>query len=69
MYIRSMCMQICPVLPNTPNRAPSTTSSRLASGSTIIGFLPPSSRQAPIRFWPARWPTNRPVSVEPVNIT
>ena len=36
--------------------APATTSSRFASSSTIIGFLPPSSRQQPIRLRPARSP-------------
>ena len=64
-----MCMQIWPVLPKAPNSAPCTTSSMRASGSTIIGFLPPSSRQQPIRLRPARSPITRPVAVEPVNIT
>ncbi len=69
MYIRSMCMQIWPVLPKAANSDACTTSSRSASGSTIIGFLPPSSRQHPIRLRPARSPTRRPVAVEPVNMT
>ena len=55
-----MCMQIWPVLPKTPNSAPWTTSSRSASSSTIIGFLPPSSRQQPIRLRPARSPIDPP---------
>ncbi len=64
-----MCMQIWPVLPKTPNVVPSTHSSTLTSSSTIIGFLPPSSRQQPIRLRPARSPMTRPVAVEPVNMT
>jgi hypothetical protein len=64
-----MCMQIWPVLPNAPKIAPGTASAREASSSTIIGFLPPSSRQQPIRLRPARSPITRPVAVEPVNIT
>ena len=47
-----MCMQIWPVLPKAPKMAPGTTSSKSASSSTIIGFLPPSSRQQPIRLRP-----------------
>ena len=64
-----MCMQIWPVLPKAPKIAPVTASVRSASGSTIIGFLPPSSRQQPMRLRPARSPITLPVAVEPVNIT
>ena len=64
-----MCMQIWPVLAKAPKTAPCTASSRSASSSTIIGFLPPSSRQQPMRLRPARSPITRPVAVEPVNIT
>ena len=64
-----MCMQIWPVLPKAPKIAPCTTSSRSASSRTIIGFLPPSSRQQPIRLRPQRSPMTRPVAVDPVNIT
>ena len=52
--MRSMCMQAWPALRNVAMSAPGTTSSRSASSSTISGFLPPSSRVQPTRFWPAQ---------------
>src|SRR5579884_1758429 len=40
--------------------------SRLASSSTIIGFLPPSSREQCLKLLAAVVPTIRPTSVDPV---
>ena len=49
--------------------APRAALAGSTSGNTIMGFLPPSSRQQPIRFRPARSPMTRPVPVDPVNMT
>ena len=56
----------CPAVPKPENRAPSTASSRSASGVTTIGFLPPSSRQGLCRCRPASSPMRAPTAVEPV---
>src|SRR5262249_37679138 len=45
---------------------PSIARSRLASSSTIIGFLPPSSSEQCLKLLAAVVPTMRPTSVEPV---
>ena len=66
---RSIEMHSCPALENIARSAPSTARLRLASSSTSIAFLPPSSIELGIRrsaAWAATW---RPVAVLPVNIT
>jgi hypothetical protein len=65
--IRLVAVQRCPVVPNPPQRPPSMARSRLASSSTIIGFLPPSSSEQCLKLLAAVVPTVRPTAVEPVN--
>ncbi len=65
--IRSMPMQIWPALEKHAWTAPVTAASRSASARTTIGFLPPSSIEAPISRRPQAAASSRPVAVEPVN--
>ena len=51
-----------------PIAAPATTASGSASGSTIIGDLPPSSSVKRAMRSTAAWPIARPVGVEPVKL-
>ena len=61
-----MWMHIWPVLAKAAATQPSAAFCRSASWRTISGFLPPSSREAPISRRPACSPTVRPVPVDPV---
>ena len=67
--MRLVAVQRCPVVPNAPHSAPSSASSRFASSSTIIGFLPPNSSEQCLNVLAASWPTTRPTAVEPVSET
>ena len=51
----------------SPTPRPRRPRSRRRRGSTISAELPPSSRCARLRCWPASAPTARPALVEPVN--
>src|SRR5919199_1240078 len=62
---RSIEMHSCPAFENSARSAPSTVRARLASSSTIIAFLPPSSIDDPIRLRPACSAIRRPVAVQP----
>ena len=68
-YTRSIPEHVCPALANPPHSAPATAWSRLASPSTIIGSLPPSSSTDPFSARAHASPTPRPVSTEPVKNT
>ena len=65
--MRLVAVQRCPVVPNAPHSAPSSASSRLASSSTIIGFLPPSSSEQRLKVFAHFGPTIRPTAVDPVS--
>src|SRR6516164_5732691 len=65
--MRLVAVQRCPVVPNAPHRPPSIARSRLASSSTIIGFLPPNSSEQCLKLLAAVVPTVRPTAVEPVS--
>ena len=62
-------MQVCPVAANTPAISPLAAAVRSASGKTICGDLPPSSRVTRLRLSAAACATARPVAVDPVNAT
>ena len=66
MYIRSVETQSCPADVKQARVAISRNLFKFASAHTIIGFFPPSSREAPINRAPACAPTILPVAVEPV---
>jgi hypothetical protein len=63
-----MDTQTWPADAKHPWMAPYTAASRSASASTIIGFLPPSSSEHPIKRSAACRATSLPVRVLPVNI-
>src|SRR6266496_286673 len=65
--MRLVAVQRCPVVPNAPHNAPSMARSRLASSSTIMGFLPPSSSEQCLKLLAAVVPIIRPTADEPVN--
>src|SRR6478672_4302093 len=65
--MRLVAVQRWPVVPNPPQMPPSMARSRLASSSTIMGFLPPSSREQCLKLLAAVVPTMRPTAVEPVS--
>src|ERR1022692_556684 len=65
--MRLVAVQRWPVVPNAPHKPPSTASSRLASSSTIIGFLPPNSSEQCLKLLAAVAPTIRPTAEEPVS--
>src|SRR5580704_3591610 len=65
--MRLVAVQRCPVVPKAPQSPPSTASSRLASSSTIIGFLPPSSSEQCLKLLAAVAPTILPTADEPVS--
>src|SRR5580692_9562500 len=67
--MRLVAVQRCPVVPNAPQSPPSTASSRLASSSTIIGFLPPSSSEHGLKLLAAVVPIVLPTADEPVKET
>src|ERR1041385_1402945 len=67
--MRLVAVQRCPVVPNAPQSAPSSASSRLASSSTIIGFLPPNSSEQRLKLFAHEVPTILPMSVDPVKET
>jgi hypothetical protein len=60
-------MHVCPVAAKTPATSPLAAARRSASGKTICGDLPPSSRVTRLRFPAAARATARPVAVDPVN--
>src|SRR5690348_15779328 len=67
--MRLVAVQRWPVVPKAPHNAPSSASSRLASSSTIIGFLPPSSSEQCLKLLAAVVPMVRPTALDPVNET
>src|SRR5215469_15548098 len=67
--MRLVAVQRCPVVPNAPQTPPSIAKSRLASSSTIIGFLPPSSSEQRLKLLAAVWPTILPTADDPVSET
>src|SRR5579862_6108402 len=67
--MRLVAVQRWPVVPKPPHNPPSMASSRLASSSTIIGFLPPSSSEQCLKLLAALVPTIRPTSLDPVSET
>ena len=67
--MRLVAVQRLRVVLTAPHSAPSTASSRLASSSTMMTFLPPISRQACLKVCEQASETRRPISVEPVKET
>ena len=65
---RSVDMQIWPWWKKAPKLAAFTARSTSASGSTIIGALPPSSSSTRLRCLPAFSAMMRPTFVEPVKL-
>src|SRR5947207_9212964 len=65
--MRLVAVQRWPVVPKPPQSPPSIARSRLASSSTIIGFLPPNSSEQCLKLFAAVVPTVRPTAVEPVS--
>src|SRR3954468_4648468 len=65
--IRLVAVQRWPVVPNAPQSAPSTASSRFASSSTIMGFFPPSSSEQCLKLLAAVVPIVFPTALDPVN--
>src|SRR3954468_19113111 len=65
--IRLVAVQRWPVVPNAPQSAPSTASSRFASSSTIMGFFPPSSSEQCLKLLAAVVPMVFPTALDPVN--
>jgi hypothetical protein len=65
--MRLVAVQRCPVVPKAPQRPPSMARSRLASSSTIMGFLPPSSSEQCLKLLAAVAPTILPTAEEPVS--
>ncbi len=66
---REDAVQRWPLVPNAPQIAPSTASSRFASSITMIGFLPPISRWTCLNEGAHASLIARPTDVEPVNET
>ena len=64
--MRLVAVQRCPVVPKAPQSPPSIARSRLASSSTIMGFLPPSSSEQCLKLLAAVAPTILPTAEEPV---
>src|SRR5215469_13878539 len=64
--MRLVAVQRWPVVPNAPQSAPSVARSRLASSSTIIGFLPPSSSEQCLKLLAAVVPMVLPTALDPV---
>src|SRR5580704_48551 len=64
---RLVAVQRWPVVPKPPQSPPSMASSRLASSRTIMGFLPPSSREQCLKLFAAVVPMMRPTADDPVN--
>ena len=64
--MRLVAVQRWPVVPKPPHSPPSMARSRLASSSTIMGFLPPSSSEQCLKLLAAVVPTMRPTSLDPV---
>src|SRR5438270_2934801 len=62
-----VAVQRWPVVPNDPQRAPSTAKSKFASSSTIIGFFPPSSSEQCLKVFAAVVPMVLPTALDPVN--
>src|SRR5205823_13454491 len=67
--MRLVAVQRWPVVPKPPHKPPSMARPRLASSSTIMGFLPPSSSEQCLKLLAAVVPTIRPTAVEPVSET
>src|SRR5579884_3659499 len=67
--MRLAAVQRWPVVPNPPQRQPSTARSRLASSRTMITFLPPISRLQCLKAEAQDSETLRPTAVDPVNET
>src|SRR5678815_37711 len=65
--MRLVAVQRWPVVPKPPHRPPSMARSRLASSSTIMGFLPPNSSEQCLKLLAAVVPTMRPTAVDPVS--
>src|ERR1019366_514230 len=65
--MRLVAVQRWPVVPNAPHSPPSIARSRLASSSTIIGFLPPSSSEQCLKLLAAVAPTILPTADDPVS--
>ena len=57
------------MLKKMPDAAPGMATDRSASGNTIAGDLPPSSRLTFLRLPAAAWTMSLPTSVDPVNAT
>src|SRR5207237_8716231 len=64
--MRLVAVQRWPLVPKPPHKPLSMARSRLASSSTIMGFLPPSSSEQCLKLLAAVVPTIRPTAVEPV---
>src|SRR6202522_2308126 len=67
--MRLVAVQRCPVVPKAPQSPPSTARSRFASSRTIIGFLPPSSREQGLKLLAAVVPMVLPTADDPVKDT
>ena len=67
--MRSVDMQIWPLLAKQPKAAALTASSMSASSSTTSGALPPSSSTAGFRYFAQVCAMMRPTLVEPVKFT
>src|SRR6266576_1080583 len=67
--MRLVAVQRWPVVPNPPHSAPSIARSKLASLSTIMGFLPPNSSEQCLKLFAAVVPMVRPTALDPVNDT
>ena len=67
--MRSIETHSCPIDEKQLYTALAAAVAGSTSSSTIIGFLPPSSSEAPTSRSAARTPTLVPVSVEPVKHT
>src|SRR5882757_4935728 len=65
--MRLVAVQRCPVVPKAPQSPPSMARSRLASSSTIIGFLPPNSSEQCLKLLAAVAPTILPTAEDPVS--
>ena len=67
--MRSIETHSWPIDENTAYAALAAASAGFASSSTISGFFPPSSSEAPVSVAAARSPTFVPVAVDPVKHT
>src|ERR1051325_6250485 len=65
--MRLLAGQRWAVVSHAPHNRPSIVKSRLASSSTIIGFLPPSSSEQCLKLLAAVVPMIFPTAEEPVN--